>query len=238
MQKVFVPEIDQIISEIKIYKRPVTKTGETIYTIDPLRSIKDRAINLFHFSNEQNWVSFSNKAGALEENYAPDVIKAVKIELIEMLKKLKHEFNSESSYEEEPFSAELLKEVSDGKIQTLCRELNNVFGKNPNAGGMLFRTILLNVLRFKLKNTQVGKKILADSDDLKSVLSKSISNDVYKDSHIKRFLEQFSKIPKDIFDAGVHSDWVLVDQSNLDSQIGGLVKIVEATFKGKNERDD
>lgn len=230
MYKVFVPEINKIISEIKIYKRPVTKTGDTIYTIDPLRSIKDRAIKLFHFSEEQNWVSFSNKAGALEEDYSPEVIKAVKIELIEMLKKLKHEFNAETSYEKEPFSAELLKEISDVKVQTLCRELNNVFGKNPNAGGMLFRTILLNTLRFKLKNTQVGKKILADSDDLKSVLSKTISNDIYDDFHIKRFLEQFSKIPKDIFDAGVHSDWVLVEQSDLDSQIGGLIKIIGATF--------
>ena len=229
MKKTFVPEIDKIIKEIKNYKKPFHKDS-TVFVPDPIGGITDSAVNLFHFSEKQNWVVFYNKAGALSGDLSADSIKLIKDELVEMLKKLKHEFNSETNYKEEPFSPELLKRISDSKVQTLCREMNDVFGENPNAAGMLFRTLLLNCLRFKLKKTLIGKKILKDSDDLKEVLNKTISNNIYQDNHIKVFLTQFSHIPKDIYDAGVHSDWVLINQSDLDSQIGGLIKVIEKTF--------
>ncbi len=195
-----------------------------------LGSIIDEATNLYHFTNE-NWVDFHNKASVLKESNDKKFKIVVKNELVEMLKQLQHKIESGSAMKEEPFAYDLLSSIPDSKIETLCREFNDNFGKNPNAVAMLFRTILLNTLRYKLKKTPIGNIILKDSGSLKEILNKCISNDIFKDPHIKKFLEQFSKVPKDIYDAGVHSDWIIVEQSNLDSQISGLVLVIKKTFE-------
>ncbi|MFH0873413.1 MAG: hypothetical protein V1846_01080 [Candidatus Komeilibacteria bacterium] len=224
---VLMQEIKDVIKELKVF----AIDGEKSLSWDESkwRTIIDRGTKVFHFTNH-SWVTFHNKAGVVTGTSSKEFNVAVKEDLINILETLLHEIESGSALQEIPISDKLLNRISDDKIKILCIELNQNFGKAPNASAMLFRTILLNVLRLKLKKISDGQTMLKESDGLKGVIDKCIANDVYGDKHIKRFLEKFSQIPKDIYDADVHSDWILVEQANLDSEIGGLKLILEKSF--------
>jgi len=121
------------------------------------------------------------------------------------------------------FSDDLLQKITDAKVNALCVELNNVSELNPNATALLMRTILLLTLQKKL-----GK---ASKEDLKDVLNQAISQDSYKDVHIKRILTNLSSIPKTLLDASHHSKWIIVKKDDLGIWLPGLVNVVEATFR-------
>lgn len=121
------------------------------------------------------------------------------------------------------FSDGILSKITDNKIKALCIELNNVFADNPNATALLMRTILLLTLQKKLGNSA--------KDDLRDVMNQAISQDVYKDVHIKRVLTNLSTIPKTMLDASHHSKWVIIKKDDLGIWLPGLVNVVEATFQ-------
>jgi hypothetical protein len=121
------------------------------------------------------------------------------------------------------FSDITIKKVSDQKVKQLLLEFNNVYPENPNAAGLLMRTILLMTLKAKL-----GTKA---KDDLAPVIAQAISQNTYNDNHIKRILTSFQQIPKTVLDATHHSSWILLDQNNIDSWLPGVKLIVETTYK-------
>lgn len=121
------------------------------------------------------------------------------------------------------FEESLIEKINDNKIQELCREFNNVYGTNPNAGALLFRTILLISLQYKL-----GTKA---KDDLSSVLNQAVSSNIYKDTHITRVLKNFQGVPKTLLDATHHSKWILINGAELVTWAQGLRLVLGATFK-------
>ena len=123
------------------------------------------------------------------------------------------------------FSKDLLVRISDQKTRTLCKELNGVAIDSPNAAALLMRTILLITLQKK-----IGK--LA-KDDLGPVLNQAISQDIYKDLHIKRILTNLASVPKTMLDATHHSKWALIKQDDIGVWMPGLVNVVEATYPEK-----
>lgn len=120
------------------------------------------------------------------------------------------------------FSDDLIARITNTKIKRLCEELDKVVAGNPNAAALLMRTILLLTLQKKLGN-------LAKTD-LQPVLNQAISQDAYKDLHIKRILTNLSSIPKTMLDATHHSKWVLIKPDELGLWLPGLVSVLEATF--------
>jgi len=120
------------------------------------------------------------------------------------------------------FTKDLLARITDQKIRKLCEELDRVSSGSPNAAALLMRTILLLTLQKKLG--KVAHK------DLGPVLNQAISQDIYKDLHIKRILTNLVSIPKTMLDATHHSQWVLIKQDDIGIWITGLVNVVEATY--------
>lgn len=123
------------------------------------------------------------------------------------------------------FSKDLLARISDQKIRTLCEELNEVASGSPNAAALLMRTILLITLQKKIGKTA--------KSDLGPVLSQAISQDTYKDLHIKRILTNLASVPKTMLDATHHSQWVLIKQDDIGIWMQGLVNVIEATYPQK-----
>ncbi len=119
------------------------------------------------------------------------------------------------------FEDELVNNISDQKIKTLCLEFNNVFSKNSNAGALLFRTILLLTLQHKL-----GIKA---KDELSEVLGQAVSGDVY-DKHVTRLLKQLQGIPKTLLDASHHSKWIMIKGQDLNVWAQALRQVLLATF--------
>lgn len=100
--------------------------------------------------------------------------------------------------------------------------MNKLLPENPNAAALTMRTIMLVCLRHKLGSNA--------KEDLEAALARAISQDIYKDTHIKRILTNFQKMPKTLLDATHHSQWILLELGDIAPWLSGLSKLLEATF--------
>lgn len=89
--------------------------------------------------------------------------------------------------------------------------------------GLLLRTILLLTLQFKLSES--------NDKGLQDLINKAIGNNVYDDKRITKILSGINNGPKIILDATYHSDWMEIDQSDINVFLLNVKKIVEGTFK-------
>jgi hypothetical protein len=96
-----------------------------------------------------------------------------------------------------------------------------VFSENPNAGALLFRTILLLTLQYKLG--------IKSKDELSEVLGQVVGGDIY-DKHVTRLLKQLQGIPKELLDASHHSKWIIIKNQDLQVWAQALRQVLLATF--------
>jgi len=108
------------------------------------------------------------------------------------------------------FDEDFIKKIVSSKVKVLCIEFNQIYGNNPNATALLFRTILLIALQLKLGSNA--------KEDLGPVLSQAIGQNIYEDRQIRKILEQFQKMPKIMLDATHHSQWIVIEQIDMLAQ--------------------
>ncbi|HEU4966431.1 MAG TPA: hypothetical protein VFT53_03035 [Candidatus Saccharimonadales bacterium] len=120
------------------------------------------------------------------------------------------------------FSQELIDRINLNKLKILCTEMNKLLPDNPNSAALVMRTIMLVCLRHKLGGRA--------KEDLEAVLAQAISQDVYKDAHIKKILINFQKMPKALLDAMHHSQWMLLEYDELAPWLPGISKLLDITF--------